>query len=108
MLKALYYPHTDVTNPLILKNALLLWDSLETIVPRSHWVPEQVKGDRLVNEAVDLIVRPRVPSAPERTEAHRVLAEIPPNVRIDVALGNNGKRGERVGKAHESATDGRV
>jgi hypothetical protein len=33
VLKALYYPHTDVTSPLILKNALLLWDSLETIVP---------------------------------------------------------------------------
>jgi hypothetical protein len=76
VLKALYYPHTDVTNPLILKNALLLWDSLETIVPRSHWVPQRVKGDRLVNETVDLIVRPRVPSAPERTEAHRALAEI--------------------------------
>ena len=33
MLKALYYPHTEVGNPTILKNALLLWDSLETIGP---------------------------------------------------------------------------
>lgn len=73
MLKALYYPHTDVTNPLILKNALLLWDSLETIVPRAGWTPRRVRGERLVNEAVDLIVRPRVPTADERSEAHRGL-----------------------------------
>jgi len=76
VLKALYYPHTDITNPVILKNALLLWDSLETIVPRSGWLPQRVKNDRLVNEAVDLIVRPRVPSAPERTEAHHALQDI--------------------------------
>lgn len=76
MLKALYYPHTDVTNPLILKNALLLWDSLETIVPRSGWLPQRVKNDRFVNEAVDLIVRPRVPTVPERAEAHRALRDI--------------------------------
>jgi len=30
------------------------------------------------------------------------------NVRIDVASGNNGKWGERAGKAHESAKNGRV
>jgi hypothetical protein len=33
---------------------------------------------------------------------------VAPYVRIDVALGNNGKRGEREGKARESATNGRV
>lgn len=32
-MKALYYPYTNITNPHILKNALLLWDSVETIVP---------------------------------------------------------------------------
>lgn len=73
MLKALYYPHTDVTNPLILKNALLLWDSLETIVPRYDWVPHRVKGNRLLNEAVDLVVRHRVATSPERREAHHAL-----------------------------------
>jgi hypothetical protein len=73
MLRALYYPHTDVTNPLILKNALLLWDSLETIVPRTAWSPRRVPGNRLMNEAVDLIVRPRVPTTAERKEAHRGL-----------------------------------
>jgi len=72
-LKALYYPHTDVTNPLILKNALLLWDSVETIVPRRGWVPQRVQNDRFINEAVDLVVQPRVPTASERLEAHGAL-----------------------------------
>lgn len=76
MLKALYYPHTDVTNPLILKNALLLWDSLETIVPRPGWSPRRFKNHRLLNEAVDLVVRPRVPTAPERSEAHQALQDV--------------------------------
>ena len=73
MLKALYFPHTDVLNPVILKNALLLWDSLDTIVPRSGWTPRRVPKDRFLNEAVDLIVRPRVPTRPERHEAHQAL-----------------------------------
>jgi hypothetical protein len=72
-MKALYYPHTDVTSPLILKNALLLWDSLETIVPRPNWSPRRVGNDRFVNEAIDLVVKPRVPTAPERLEAHQAL-----------------------------------
>lgn len=72
MLKALYYPHTDVTNSLVLKNALLLWDSLETIVPRSGWVAKRSQ-DRFVNEAVDLVVTPRVPSPQERREAHMAI-----------------------------------
>lgn len=73
MLKALYYPHTDITSPLILKNALLLWDAVETIVPRAGWKPQRVASDRYINEAVDLVVKPRVPTAAERTEAHRSL-----------------------------------
>jgi hypothetical protein len=73
MLKALYYPHTDVTNPLILKNALILWDTLETIVPRADWKPNRVGNNRYINEAVELVVKPRVPTVAERTEAHRSL-----------------------------------
>ena len=37
MLKALYYPHTEIQNPAVLKNALLLWDRIETIVPNHQW-----------------------------------------------------------------------
>lgn len=38
--KALYYPHTDITNEAIIKNALLLWDQVETIIPSETWRPE--------------------------------------------------------------------
>ncbi|HEX7802636.1 MAG TPA: hypothetical protein VF471_07770 [Pseudoxanthomonas sp.] len=70
MLKALYYPHTDITNETILKNALLLWDGVETIVPRKNWKPRRVSSRPLINEAVDLIVSSRVPSDSERHAAH--------------------------------------
>jgi hypothetical protein len=72
MLTALYYPHTDVRNTLVLKNALLLWDKLETIVPESNWQPYRF-ADKYSNEAVDLIVSPRKPNDREKTEAHEVL-----------------------------------
>jgi hypothetical protein len=76
MLTALYYPHTHVTNPIILKNALLLWDSLETIVPSAPRGSRVLAKNRLLQEAVDLVVRPRRPSGPERTEAHAVLEKM--------------------------------
>ena len=37
-----------------------------------------------------------------------LLDEVSPNVRIDVAFGNNGKWGEREARANESAANGRV
>jgi len=36
------------------------------------------------------------------------IEELAPNVRIDVAFGNNGKWGEREARANESAANGRV
>jgi hypothetical protein len=78
MLRALYYPHTDIQSPVILKNALLLWDSIETIVPHANWqrpgAAENARirrrgastAGRLLREAIELIVRPRVPSLVER------------------------------------------
>ena len=88
MLKALYYPHTDIQSPIIIKNALLLWDSVETIVPytnwrregptgdRANWPRSRHKEDRVLREATELIVRPRVPSSSERQAAHRSLSQI--------------------------------
>jgi hypothetical protein len=94
MLKALYYPHTQITSPLIIKNALLLWDSIETIVPHKNWRPLKVAEKGLFNEAIDLVVSPRVPTKAERQEAHvalsrllsrglpaTLLKEVPPNWR---------------------------
>ena len=33
MFRAIYYLHTDIRTIAVLKNALLLWDSIDTIVP---------------------------------------------------------------------------
>ena len=73
MSKALYYPHTEVVSPVILKNALLLWDEIETIVPHREWKPSR-PSDRLTNRALDLVVRHRVPTDTERRQADAVLA----------------------------------
>jgi len=86
MMKALYYPHTDVTNPLIIKNALLLWDSIETIVPRPRWTPRRLQGNKVFNEAVDLVVQPRVPTTSERHEAHDVLQRLNENGKVGLLL----------------------
>jgi hypothetical protein len=74
MSKALYFPHTDVQSPVILKKALLLWDNLETIVP--HRKPTNRPDDVLLREAVDLVVTHRVPTDGERQEAHSILDEL--------------------------------
>lgn len=74
MLKALYYPNTEIQNPTILKNALLLWDKIETIVPRPDWRPRGIHRDKSIQEAIELVVANRVPSIDERREAHRELA----------------------------------
>ena len=75
MQKALYFPHTDIENPVILKNALLLWDSVDTIVPGHNWRPHRRPPNKLVSEAIELVVGRRVPSQVERTDAHRILEE---------------------------------
>jgi len=86
MLKALYYPHTDIQSPIIIKNALLLWDSIETIVPHVHWRRTKRTGDRpnqkrtgsasdkILAEATELIVKPRVPTSADRQMAHESLS----------------------------------
>jgi hypothetical protein len=88
VLKALYYPHTDIESPTIVKNSLLLWDSIETIVPYANWrrtrgtgdpshrQRPKVKKDKVLEEATELIVRSRVPSPAERKAAHAKLVEI--------------------------------
>src|SRR5262245_9349640 len=76
MLKALYYPHTHIDNPIIIKNALLLWDSVDTIVPRKDWVSDRPNDDRDLREAADLVVTRRVPDDAEREKAYRVLEDL--------------------------------
>src|SRR5438128_1562796 len=75
MQKALYFPHTEIDNPIIIKNALLLWDSVETIVPSRRWIPTRTPTDKLLREATELVVSHRVPNDAERHEAHSILEE---------------------------------
>lgn len=76
MQKALYFPHTDIRNPTIIKNALLLWDSVETIVPHRRWISSGRNEDKLYREAVELVVTRRVPNNQERAAAHDVLEDL--------------------------------
>lgn len=76
MLKALYYPHTEVGNPTILKNALLLWDSVETIVPEMYTPSRYGPKTPGLLEASQLVVRPRRPNEKERHEAHKALEKL--------------------------------
>ena len=93
MTKALYFPHTDIDSELIVKNALLLWDSVYTIVPEQHWAYGRKRrrtwgkrrlspslsspgNSKLFREAVDLVITPRVPDQTERNEAHRTLEDL--------------------------------
>jgi hypothetical protein len=93
MLKALYFPHTEIHNPVIIKNALLLWDQVETIVPHPRWNRPQGRpsssapppsGVRWVDpqrdkwfcEAAAIITEPRVPTDAERRQTHQSLASL--------------------------------
>lgn len=91
MPKALYYPHTDVTNSTIVKNALLLWDSLETIVPRAGWIPKRT-SDVALNEAIDHVVRPRIPSAKQRADAHKELNKLVDSGQLNALLSEAPRR----------------
>src|ERR1700754_451983 len=75
-LKALYFPHTDISSPVIVKNALLLWDAVETIVPERRWIPRRDGLQRQMREAAELVVAHRVPTNPERHTAHSVLTDL--------------------------------
>lgn len=70
MLVALYYPHTAIRSKNLLKTALLLWDSVECIVPRSNWRMEAPFKEKYYNEAIDLIVRPHVPNQQQKNHAN--------------------------------------
>jgi hypothetical protein len=74
--KALYYPHTEIRSEVMLKNALLLWDSVETIVPQSYRRGLTKQRTALLQEAHELIVQPRRPSSDEGQVAHEALKKL--------------------------------
>lgn len=78
MLNALYYPHTEIQDPVVLKNALLLWDSIETIVPGDgrDWQSRDRDDDPLLGEANEIVVRRRIPTSKEQSEAHQTIEQM--------------------------------
>ena len=52
----------------LLKNALLLWDDVDCIVPEGALVPEASTKSKLLVEAEEILVRSRVPSMRRETE----------------------------------------
>jgi hypothetical protein len=68
MRSALYYPHTTIQNERILKRALLLWDSVEFIVPWEGFRPHY--GRKQLAEAAEIVAKPHVPSTDEKKQAH--------------------------------------
>jgi hypothetical protein len=71
---AFYYPHMEVSNRNLIKNALLLWDELEYISPfrRSAWPG----ATRAYNEALRLLATRHVPSQDEKMAAHAIVLEL--------------------------------
>jgi hypothetical protein len=73
MYSALYYPHTSVQNPGLIRTALLFWDELHYIVP---WEGFTVRyEDPEEQEALELIGRARVPSEKEQLDAHALIED---------------------------------
>ena len=75
MVTAVYYPHTTIRSRDLVKTALLLWDSVECIVPRVDWKMERPFKEKPYNEALEMVVRPHVPKQRERSHAHQDVAE---------------------------------
>ncbi|WP_223645513.1 hypothetical protein [Corallococcus sp. EGB] len=85
MLSALYYPYMSIGSRDVLKNALLLWDKVEVIVPSLYvslrrfertWPSESKEEIKLLREAEDLVVSPRIPTGEEQVKAHKALEEM--------------------------------
>lgn len=75
MTKALYYPHTQIGNAGLLKNGLLLWDQVQTIYPARQSVDLE-DAPRLIKQAQEILLRPRVPTDEEKRNAQRSLSTL--------------------------------
>jgi len=69
-LTGLYYPHSHVYDERVLKTALLLWDNLEWIVPRTNYAPDEEPPPRDVAEALGIIGKQHVVSEEAKRLAH--------------------------------------
>jgi hypothetical protein len=75
---AIYYPHLGISKLELLKVGLLLWDDVEYIAPGEGFLPEPPTNvppddERVVRDAMELLLRPHVPTEDERGRAHRTV-----------------------------------
>jgi len=74
MYKALYYPHININNDNIIRNALLLWDKIEYISPFSDTVTWHNNPE--CRDALSLISEPHVPTMEEKKSANDIILEL--------------------------------
>src|SRR6267142_736547 len=84
MRSAMYYPHTSIKSPFLLRNSLLLWDEVHFIVPE-HYIPyyEDTDFGKAQSAAMTLIGWPRCPTKQEQTEAHDLIQDFVANASGD-------------------------
>lgn len=68
MYSAIYYPHINIRNQSLIKSALLLWDQVEYIDPLGN--RRENSPDNSIQEALDLIAKPHIPTEEEKDLAH--------------------------------------
>lgn len=69
MRSALYYPHTRIQDQSLLRTALLLWDSVEVLLPWEQFEPDY--RTRAEAEAMELIGKKCIPTEPQKREAEQ-------------------------------------
>ena len=72
--RALYFPHTTPRDKTLLKEALLLWDELEFIIPWEGFVDDH--ADRETTAALDVIGRPITPSPAAKHRTHNRIEQL--------------------------------
>jgi hypothetical protein len=88
MFSALYYPHTGIQSPALMKQALLLWDQIEYIAPDRYFRPYYSSTPKpgrdahtpaqatQMQQAMELIGQPYVPTTEEKKAAHKTILGI--------------------------------
>ena len=74
MRTALYFPHTEVRSEALVRTALLTWDALEYIAPVPDYRTKY--PNRNIERAMELIGKPRVPSAAEQQRVHELVEDL--------------------------------
>jgi hypothetical protein len=73
MRAALYFPHTKVQSEQLVRSSLLLWDTVECIVPDPRYKPGY--PDKKIARAMEIIGKLHCPDDSEKREAHQFVEE---------------------------------